>query len=315
MQADIKNTEADIVASLLGNQLDADSKLTTNNYKGIVSLNKTAYFAGEKVSGQVVLGRYDSNIIPTKVTLNGRDITNSVENGQVMLDMPAGNVGEKTIKGVITFMQDGKEEPIPFESKYSVIAEPSSAVVSADKMNVVYRGLDNPISVSLPGVSDTNLKVSAAGGRLSGKGSSYSLRPGAAKEIKINVSAKLSSGKTVNSEKKFRVKDIPAAMASARGQYGTVRMPKNAVARTPIGAGLPDFVFDLNLKVNSFKVKVPGQVTVIVNGTTFNAQAKKALAKARRGDIIHIFGVKASIIGNSSYVLKQVLPVAIELTN
>jgi gliding motility-associated protein GldM len=199
MQADIKNTEADIVASLLGNQLDADSKLTTNNYKGIVSLNKTAYFAGEKVSGQVVLGRYDSNIIPTKVTLNGRDITNSVENGQVMLDMPAGNVGEKTIKGVITFMQDGKEEPIPFESKYSVIAEPSSAVVSADKMNVVYRGLDNPISVSLPGVSDNNLKVSAAGGRLSGKGSSYSLRPGAAKEIKINVSAKLSSGKTVNS--------------------------------------------------------------------------------------------------------------------
>jgi hypothetical protein len=119
----------------------------------------------------------------------------------------------------------------------------------------------------------------------------------------------------VNSVKKFRVKDIPAAMASARGQYGTVRLPKNAVARTPIGAGLPDFVFDLKLKVKSFKVKVPGQVTVIVNGTTFNAQAKKALAKARRGDIIHIFGVKASIIGNSSYVLKQVLPVAIELTN
>jgi hypothetical protein len=119
----------------------------------------------------------------------------------------------------------------------------------------------------------------------------------------------------VNSEKKFRAKDIPAAMASARGQYGTVRMPKNAVARTPIGAGLPDFVFDLNLKVKSFKVKVPGQVTVIVNGTTFNAQAKKALSKAKRGDIIHIFDVKASIVGNSSYVLKRVLPVAIELTN
>ncbi|WP_299670338.1 gliding motility protein GldM [uncultured Polaribacter sp.] len=315
LQANIKNTESDVLNALLGGQLEADSKLTTNNYKGIVSLNKTAYFAGEKVTGQVVLGRYDSNLVPTKVTLNGRDITNSVQNGQVMLNMPAGNVGEKTIKGVITFMQDGKEEPIPFESKYSVIAEPSSAVVSADKMNVVYRGLDNPISVSLPGVSDSNLKVSAAGGRLSGKGSKYSLRPGAANTIKINVSAKLSSGNTVNSSKTFRVKDIPAAMASARGQYGVVRMPKSSLGNTPIGAGLPDFVFDLQLKVNSFKVKVPGQVTVLVTGKTFNAQAKKALSKARRGDVITIYDVIATIIGNSSYKLKKVLPVSIELTN
>jgi gliding motility-associated protein GldM len=313
MQADIKNTEADIVSSLLGGKLE--EALSLNNYQGIVRLDKTAYFAGEKVTGQVVLGRYDATLVPNKVTLNGKDATKNVKDGQVIIDMPAGNVGEKTIKGTIFFTEKGEQVPVDFESKYSVIPEPSSAVVSADKMNVVYRGLDNPISVSLPGVSDNNLKVSAAGGKLSGKGSSYSLRPGAANEIKINVSAKLSSGKTVNSVKKFRVKDIPAAMASARGQYGTVRLPKNAVARTPIGAGLPDFVFDLKLKVKSFKVKVPGQVTVIVNGTTFNAQAKKALAKARRGDIIHIFGVKASIIGNSSYVLKQVLPVAIELTN
>lgn len=314
LQANIKNTESDVLVSLLGGQLEADSKLTTNNYKGIVSLNKTAYFAGEKVTGQVVLGRYDSNLVPTKVTLNGRDITDKVQNGQVMLDMPAGSVGEKTIKGIITFMQDGKEEPIPFESKYSVIAEPSSAVVSADKMNVVYRGLDNPISVSLPGVSSGNLNVSTTGGKLTRTSSGYNVRPGAGKSAKINVSATLSSGKKITSSNTFRIKDIPAAMGTVRGQYGTVRMPKSGLANTPVGAGLPDFLFDLDLRVTSFKVKVPGQLAIIVTGTKFNAAAKKALAKATRGDMINIFDIKAEI-KNNSYKLRKVLPVNIELTN
>jgi gliding motility-associated protein GldM len=313
MQADIKNSEADIVADLLGGKIEEALSLT--NYQGIVSLDKTAYFAGEKVTGQVVLGRYDATLVPNKVTLNGKDATNLVKDGQVILNMPAGNVGEKTIKGTIFFTEKGEEVPVNFESKYSVIAEPSTAVVSADKMNVVYRGLDNPISVSLPGVGAGKLNISATGGRLSGTGASRSLRPGNSNTVTINVSAKLSSGKTVTSKKEFRVKDIPAAMGSARGQYGIVPMPKSSIARTPIGAGLPDFVFDLKLKVNGFKVKVPGQVTVLVKGTVFNAQAKKALAKAKRGDVVTIFDIDATIIGNSSYKLKKVLPVSIQVTN
>lgn len=310
MQADIRNTEADIVTDLLGGKLE--ESLSLSNYQGIVSLDKTAYFAGEKVTGQVVLGRYDATLVPNKVILNGADVTKTVKDGQVILDMPAGNVGEKTIKGTIFFTENGEEVPVNFESKYSVIPEPSSAVVSADKMNVVYRGLDNPISVSLPGVGDNNLKVSASGGSLSGSKGRYSIRPGSGNIATINVSAKLSSGKTVNSKATFRIKDIPAAMGSVREQYGTVRMPKSGLANAPIDAGLPDFEFDLDIKVKSFKIKVPGELTIIVNGTTLSAAAKKVLSKARRGDIINIYDIKATANG---YDLKQVLPVNIELTN
>jgi gliding motility-associated protein GldM len=96
MQADIKNTEADIVSSLLGGKLE--EALSLNNYQGIVRLDKTAYFAGEKVTGQVVLGRYDATLVPNKVTLNGKDATKNVKDGQVIIDMPAGNVGEKNYK-------------------------------------------------------------------------------------------------------------------------------------------------------------------------------------------------------------------------
>jgi gliding motility-associated protein GldM len=226
--------------------------------------------------------------------------------------MPAGNVGEKNIKGTIFFTENGKEFPVEFESKYSVIAEPSSAVVSADKMNVVYRGLSNPISVSLPGVSSRDLKVSASGGSLSKSGSGYILKPSGGKLATINVSAKLSSGKTVNSKATFRIKDIPAAMGMVRGQSGTVRMPKSGLANSPITAGYEDFEFDLKVRILSFKVKVPGQLTINVTGNKLSASAKQKLQKARRGDQINIFGIKATANG---IPIKKVLPVSIELTN
>ena len=309
LQADIKNSESEILNSLLGGKLE--ESLSLNNYKGIVALDKNAYFAGEKVTGKIVLGRYDATMVPDNVILNGQNYKN-IESGQVIIDMPAGNIGNHDIKGKITFTQDGKLVEVPFESSYSVIPEPGDAVVSADKMNVVYRGLDNPISVSLPGVSDNNLSVSAIGGSLSGNKGKYSIKPGAGGVATINVSAKLSSGKTVNSKAIFRIKDIPAAMGSVRDQYGIVRMPKSGLANSPISAGLPDFEFDLNITVQGFKIKVPGELTIIVEGTTLSAAAKKVLDKAQRGDIINIYDIRATANG---YNLKQVLPVSIELTN
>ena len=312
MQADVKNTENEIVTDLLGGKLE--ESLSLSNYNGIVRLDKTAYFAGETVTGEVVLGRYDATLEPDKAILNGVDVTNKVQNGQVIINMPAGNVGEKKIKGTISFRENNETIEVPFESAYSVIAEPSSAVVSADRMNVVYRGLDNPISVSLPGVGSSNLDVRASGGNLVKNGNGWIIRPGNGDVATITVSATLSSGKKVTSNANFRIKDIPAAQGSVRGQYGIVGMPKSGLSNAPIGAGLPDFEFDLKLQVTSFKIKVPGQLTIIVNGPTLNAAAKAALSKAKRGDIINIYDIQANVV-NSSYKLKRVLPVSIELTN
>lgn len=314
MQSNIRNTESDILTSLLGGKLE--SEVSLSNYEGIVKLDKTAYYVGEKVTGLIVLGRYDANMKPDKVTLNGRDITNAANAGQIKLNINAGSrLGDNDLKGTITFTENGQPVPVPFTSKYTVIPEPNDAVISADAMNVVYRGVDNPVSVSLPGVSSNDLNVTGTGGQVIKTGNGYLVKPGTGNEMKINVGATLTSGKKVTSAKTFRIKDIPAAQGSARGEFGIVKMPKSSVARADIGAGLPDFVFDLRLKVNSFKVKVPGQLTVLVNGTTFNAAAKKVLQRARRGDIITIFDIEAVIENNTSYKLNKVLPVSIEITN
>ncbi|AUC86135.1 gliding motility protein GldM [Polaribacter sp. ALD11] len=310
IQADIKNTESDIISDLLGGQLE--SEVSMSNYNGVVQLDKNAFYPGDKVTGSVVLGRYDPSLKPSRVELNGKKYDN-FKDGSVILDLNAGSVGEKDIKGTIYFMENGEEVPVPFKSSYSVISKPNAPVVSADKMNVVYRGLPNPISISLPGVPDKDVRASAPGLQKTGSGK-YIMNPKAGNTVNISVSAKLADGKNVSTNTPFRIKDIPAAMGTVRGQYGTVRMPKSGLANTPVGAGLPDFLFDLDLQVTSFKVKVPGQLAIIVSGTKFNASAKKALSKARRGDIITIYDIKA-VIKNNSYKLKKVLPVNIELTN
>ncbi len=314
LQASVRNTESDVLTTLLGGQLEDEVSL--NNYQGIVSLGKTAYFSGERVKGQVVLGRYDNTMVPKKVVLNGKDVTSSVENGQVIIDMPAGNVGTKAIKGAITFMQDGEETEIPFESEYSVIAEPNEAVISADKMNVVYRGLDNPISISVPGVGDRDIRASVGGGsKLTKVGAGkYILSPGGGNTVSINVSAKLSSGKTITTPKTFRIKDIPTAAGTVRGQFGVIRLPRSSLGNIPVGAALPDFVFDLQLAVRGFTVKVPGQLAVKVNGSRLDARAKSVISKAKRGDVITIFDIIA-VETKKGTRIKRVIPASIEVIN
>ena len=141
------------------------------------------------------------------------------------------------------------------------------------------------------------------------------LSPKGGNEVTINVSGKLPDGTPIRTPKTFRIKDIPPAMGTARGDFGIVKMPKTSVGRITIGAGLQDFVFDLKLRVTKFTVKVPGQLAVTVNGTTFNAAAKQAIAKARRGQQITIFDIEAVIENNTSYKLKKVMPVIIEISN
>ena len=76
-----------------------------------------------------------------------------------------------------------------------------------------------------------------------------------------------------------------------------------------------DFDFDLGLKVTGFSFKVSGQPTVMVQGNKLNSQAKSALNRARRGETVQIFDINANLVGNSSYKLKKISPVCIELTN
>ena len=215
MQADVKATENEMLTAMVQGQLESD--VSMKNYTTILVPETPATLQGNNFKGKVVLGKYDATLKPHKVIINGKEITN-IEGGGAVLDFPAGNVGENDIKGEFVFKEGDSLVSLPINTSYAVVAKPNSAVISADKMNVVYRGVQNPITISMPGVPDNAVKATAPGLRKSKGIGKYVMSPGKGREVKINVSAKLPDGTPVTSSQSFRIKDIPAPMASARNQ-------------------------------------------------------------------------------------------------
>lgn len=308
MQSDAKTAESNVLNALIGNTAIAQASMS--NYKAIVVLDKSAFFQGETVTGRVVLGRYDESTVPTSVVVNGNRV--NIENGMAMIKFGAGSIGEQKIGGKFTFMEDGKPIEIPIEGNYVVVPQPKEATISADKMNVVYRGVVNPMTISFAGISDNNVTASAPGLSKASAPGKYNMSPGQGTEAIISVTAKLPDGKTANSKKTFRVKGIPAPVGAIGGEMYTVKGAKSRLEVSQVTAKLPDFDFDVKLNVTSFTFKVPGQAAVIVSGDRVNAQCKAALARAGRGDVVTISDIKTQLVG-SSIMLPRTAPVIYEI--
>lgn len=314
----IRRTEQDILKGMLQGQLTSEVSMT--NYTTLLEQEKSAFYQGEAFSGSIVLGRKDASTKPNKVnlTLDGRPLSEGkdfvIEEGKVRLTVNAGNPGDHEIKGNLIFLQDGQETKVPVQSTFATITKPNAAVISADKMNVVYRGLPNPMTISIPGVADNNVQASAEG-LLKVSGSKYLLNPKSGREVAITARGKLPDGKSIETTTSFRIKDIPKPQGTVRGESGTLKMPRSNLEISTIGAVLEDFDFDLDIAVSEFKLKIPGQPSVVVRGNKFDASAKAALKRASRGDLIQIFDIKAYIPNNKSYNLKTVTSVIVELVN
>jgi gliding motility-associated protein GldM len=303
MQNDVKNTEAGAFNLFLGNALKTAASM--KNFQAIVVLEKNAYFQGEAVKGKVVLGRYDANTVPTSFNGPGK-----IENGQAVISTTAGSIGEQKISGKFGFLEDGKEIPLSFEGTYVVVPRPNQAIISADKMNVVYRGVPNPISISVPGIASNKVNASAPGMAKVGDGK-FMLRPGSGSEVKINVSATMPDGKTMSSAQVFRIKGLPAPTGKVGGSDKN-KGPKSNLEVCTVSAAMEDFDFPVTVNVTQFNVKVPGQPTIVVSGNKMDGRARAAIAKATRGDIVIISEIKASFVGIDQ-VAKRVSPCTYEI--
>ncbi|MFI1744287.1 gliding motility protein GldM [Thalassobellus sediminis] len=318
MQADIKTTESEVLSKMLAGA--QAGQLSMTNYTTLMETSKSAYFNGEQFDGQIVLGRKDASTKPSRVelTLDGRKLNEnqySIEDGKVKLKIGTGGVGEHKIEGKLIFAQDGEEIEVPVKSSFATVAKPNSATISADKMNVVYRGVKNPMTISFAGVPDNKVKANAQG--LSWvSGSNYVMDATKVKgrEVTINVTATLPDGKTVPDNAKFRIKDLPKPTGTVRGEDGAIKMQKGSLKISTIGAKFDDFDFELPLRVTGFKFKVPGQPTVNVRGNKLDSRSQSILAKAKRGSSVTIFDIEAKASG-VSVILKKVSPIIIELTN
>ena len=306
MQNDVQATEQDIYNALIGNTIAQAASL--KNFQAMVVLEKNVFFEGETVKGKVVLGKYDANTVPTSFSGPGK-----IENGQAIISMTAGGVGEKTINGTFSFMEDGKSVPLKFEGKYVVVPRPKTANISADKMNVVYRGLDNPMTISFAGISDNNVTASAPGlSKASGNGK-YNLNPGSGTEVTVSVTAKMPDGTSASDKKVFRIKNIPAPAGAIGGGTGVQKGAKSRLEVSQVSAKLEDFLYDLSFQVTQFTFKVPGQPAIIVSGDRVDGRCRAALARVTRGDQVTISDIKTKVVGGAKIVVPTASPVIYEI--
>jgi gliding motility-associated protein GldM len=321
MQNRVKRIENELFSQMLSGQLGQIAQIK-GNYETLLQTTKGAYYQGETFDGSIVLGRTDKSTMPQdeQLTLDGRKLQRgkdyTIKKGQVKLNVTAGRPGDHKIEGSLIFKQDGKDVPVNVNQSFQVIPKPNQAIVSADKMNVVYRGIDNPMTVSMPGVPKNKIKANVSGNHnwRRVEGTQYMLTPGNGTEVQINVTGEI-DGEKYPSKAKFRIKSLPRPTPTVRGQIqqgGAIKLPRNALKVSSIGAKFENFDFDLKPVVKRFTMKIPGQPSVVVNGNTLDAKAQNALELASNGDIIQIFDVKADVPGVN---VKNMPALLIQITN
>lgn len=268
IQADAQNAESDVVKRILGKM---DQAVVNLDQFAAVAVAPTSYLVqGQPYTAEVFLTAYDSKSDPS-ISVNGSTL--QVANGKGTYSVNTSKEGIFTWTGTVRVKQtDGtiKEYRTP-EQRYQV-ARPS-AVVSPDKMNVLYIGVDNPLSVSAPGTPADKIKVSMSGGSLSGSNGKYVARVSSAGTARISVVAEVAPGKMQTlSSTDFRVKRIPDPIAKFGGKSGGT-MPSVALkAQNAVFASLDNFDFDAKFSITKFTMIIAKpRADAIVLSTTGNS--------------------------------------------
>ncbi|NIG52673.1 gliding motility protein GldM [Chitinophaga sp. Cy-1792] len=289
-QNDIKNSESAIIDDLFKQISEKDFKF--DQIRPFVSLNSKNLMEGQTVTAQIAVGAYSTTVNPS-VTVNGQTI--EAKDGLATYTTQVGGIGEKTISGTISLPDPtgGAAKSYPFSETYNVGA--SATAISADKMNVLYIGVQNPISITAAGVPAEKVSATIAGaGNITKTGAgNYVVTVSQTGKATINVVANI-DGKTRDlGKKEFRVKRVPDPSLQV-GNYkgGTV---KAAEFRNQMGvrAVLEDFEFEgVKYDVVSYRVGIESRGKDYVEGDAsspyFPANIAGAIRALRPGDIVHI---------------------------
>ena len=132
MQNDIRQTEHDVLTTLMGKELKMSSKVNSNNYTSLLLTEKGAYYQGETFDGSVILGRKGGAQNPNSVelTIDGRKLTKNDYDlipGGIKLKISAGNPGDHTIAGDLVFLNEGEESRIKVAVSYTHLTLPTKA--------------------------------------------------------------------------------------------------------------------------------------------------------------------------------------------
>lgn len=300
IQDDVKSAEADVVEALL-KQTDSDiipfdtvaaRVIASTNYVMAGDTFKADIFLAafnKTLSPQILLGKYN----PTTGKMDGAYDSVKVANGLGKYFVKTSSEGIFTYEGVINMTTPkGQVRQYPFQSEY-IVARPAVSG-GADKMNVLYAGLENPISVSVPGVPNEKAHVSCNNGVLTslGNGKYMVTKPTPGRPCIVTVTADMQDGTQKNmGTMEFRVKALPKPYASLGIEGNKVTAPKLASLSGIACSYGPDFEFKASPKVTSFtySYSVNGAFSSgSIKGNMFDETAKSRFRALKKGSHVII---------------------------
>ncbi len=309
-KSEIQNAEMDLINHLYS-QISADD-FKFDQVVARVLPKSTYIIQGGQYEADVIVAAYDSKS-ELRGEVRGQNIVG--DSGMLKLKFGAGALGQQKYKGTIFVKKETGEVPYEFESEYFVAAP--SATVAPTNLQLFYIGIDNPISVSVPGASlkDITVTASGAGAQLNKvEDGKYTVKPTKQGEACIiNVKAKIAGKEMDMGSMRFRTKPVPKPIAKV-GTFTEGRIDKNqllAYEKLKIDPG--DFEFPVRYMAKSYKVEVitggDRRPPMVVNGERFTPEVIAAIKKARKGNTVVISEIRATgttgevSTANSSIVL------------
>lgn len=292
-QMDVKTSENRVV-QFCHNKV-GEVNVVFDSYGAVIGQSSNYLMPGQQIDITAGVGAFSKKAQPT-IVIGGSPIQIG-EDGAAHTTLAGGGIGQHSIPISITFMnqETGKMQTINKTVDYTV--GQANASIALDKMNVLYIGVDNPISISASGGGDDKVQVSISGGGGSiikqGGGHYIARVSGQTDDCKISVSV---DGK-VAGVSQFRVRSIPRATATVGGFESGDNVPAPAFkAQGGVGAYIKDFPFQLKYTVTSFTLTADNDDGDIdeapCTGNVWSTKAQQIIKNLKPGRLVTIDNIR-----------------------
>ena len=307
-QNDIKTTENKVITFC--HEQVGKVEVIQDAFAAIAVANSTNVLPGQEIEITAGVGGFSTKAKPI-ISIDGQNVTVGAD-GAVHHTIKASSLGSHTVNvNIKYFDQDNKEQSIQRRIEYTV--GQSNAAVQLDKMNVLFIGVDNPITISGSGSVD-QLQVSASGGgaTLSGSGAKRSVRVSQETDD-CTISVKTPDGKLT--PVKFRVRSIPDPSPRV-GANESGDVPAGVFkSQGGVNATVKNFFYETQFNVTGFRIIGDGAgfddgVEEAVNSGAGWNEARKIISKCRPGSVITIDNIRAVGPDNRS---RKLSPLVFEL--
>lgn len=292
-QNDIRNTESKIIQHLKGSTDEGDIRV--NKFDAFVVAESNYVMEGQEYRAKILLAAVDTTKVPT-VYVNDNKLT-----GNTYI-VPATRLGEHAYSGYIELPDNvGGSQKFNFSGQYNV-SRPS-AIISNDDLNILYRGFDNNISISAPGIATDKLSIQVKGGTATRKGiGKYVIKP-TANSVEVTVMGNISGRRINMGSNTYRVRQLPdpkpyAAYKDINGNLksvfdGSVHGPTFVAGHPTVTAGYgEDALVQANFSVKSFSIRI-GRRSYSSSGSNFSAEQMNVIKNLPSGTPIIIQRIMA----------------------